>query len=172
MGQINKDPLAVPCFDRAAMSLVSSSWSWTANRWQRANRTLSPVRSAYLVEASASRAVERSLAAVARENIRIRALIHLDPANARARAALLDNPAASRPLCGLTFVAKDLIDVAGLPTTSGSRLFDPICASEDAHCVHVLQAAGAVVVGKSNMHELAVGGARNPWFGQVVNPLS
>src|SRR3954454_11346114 len=105
MGQINKHPLAIPCFERAAMSLVSSSWSWTANRWKRANRIRSPVRGTHLVlvEASESRAVERSLAAVARGNVRIRALIHLDPANARARAALFDNPAVSRPLYGLTF---------------------------------------------------------------------
>lgn len=125
-----------------------------------------------LADPLASDAVERSLAAIARDNERLRAIIHLDPANARARAAAIDASGSARPLYGLTFVAKDLIDVAGMPTTGGSRLFDPAAAAADAPIVRDLQAAGAVVVGKSNMHELAVGGAKNPWFGQVVNPLS
>lgn len=115
--------------------------------------------------------MEKSLTAIARGNESLRAVIHLDPANARNRAAVID--AAPRgPLHGLTFVAKDLIDVAGLPTSGGSRLFEATPASEDAAIIRKLQSAGAVVVGKSNMHELAVGGAMNPWFGQVINPLS
>jgi Asp-tRNA(Asn)/Glu-tRNA(Gln) amidotransferase A subunit family amidase len=125
-----------------------------------------------LADALASGAVEKSLAAIARENDRFRAITHLDPADARARAAAIDASTDDRPLLGLTFVVKDLIDVAGMPTTGGSKLFAPGPAAEDAPIVRDLQAAGAVVVGKSNMHELAVGGARNPWFGQVVNPLS
>lgn len=125
-----------------------------------------------MVDGIASLAVEKALAAIARENGRLHAIIHLDPANVRARAAAIDAAPTTRPLHGLTFVAKDLIDVAGLPTTSGSALFDPEPATEDAACISVLQAAGAAVIGKSNMHELAVGGARNPWFGQVVNPFS
>jgi Asp-tRNA(Asn)/Glu-tRNA(Gln) amidotransferase A subunit family amidase len=116
--------------------------------------------------------VETSLAAIARDNDRVRAIIHLDPAQPRRRAASIDGSRRARPLLGLTFVAKDLIDVAGLPSTCGSKLFDSSVATEDAHCIHALEAAGAVVMGKANMHELAVGGARNPWFGQVINPLS
>lgn len=125
-----------------------------------------------MVEGIASSAVERSLAAIARDNGRIRAITHLDPAGPRSRAASIDDSSTARPLRGLTFVAKDLIDVAGLPSTCGSKLFDSISASEDAHCIRAMEAAGAVVIGKANMHELAVGGARNPWFGQVINPLS
>jgi aspartyl-tRNA(Asn)/glutamyl-tRNA(Gln) amidotransferase subunit A len=125
-----------------------------------------------MADGVATSAVESALAAIADGNPRLRALTHLDPANARARAALIDARTDQMPLQGLTYVAKDLIDVAGLPTTSGSHLFDLTPAQSDAACVSDLQLAGAVVLGKSNMHELAVGGARNPWFGQVINPLS
>jgi Asp-tRNA(Asn)/Glu-tRNA(Gln) amidotransferase A subunit family amidase len=125
-----------------------------------------------LAELVAARSVEESLAAIARDNDRIRAITHLDPAGPRSRAASIDASKKLRPLLGLTFVAKDLIDVAGLPSTCGSKLFDATVASEDAQCIRALEAAGAVVIGKANMHELAVGGARNPWFGQVINPLS
>ncbi|WP_395015386.1 amidase [Dongia sp.] len=125
-----------------------------------------------MVDGIAARAVETSLAAIARDNGRIRAITHLEPEVPRSRAASIDESRTALPLLGLTFVAKDLIDVAGLPTTCGSRLFDDTSATEDAHCVSALEAAGAVVIGKANMHELAVGGARNPWFGQVINPLS
>jgi Asp-tRNA(Asn)/Glu-tRNA(Gln) amidotransferase A subunit family amidase len=125
-----------------------------------------------LAEGIAAQSVETSLAAIARDNERIHAIIHLDPAGPRSRAASIDGSKKAQPLLGLTFVAKDLIDVAGLPSTCGSKLFDETVATEDAHCIRALEAAGAVVIGKANMHELAVGGARNPWFGQVINPLS
>lgn len=125
-----------------------------------------------MVEDAATRAVERSLAAIAGSNEHLRAVTHLDADRALARAQAHDRAAKSGPLTGLTFVAKDLIDVAGLPTSGGSRLFGQAPASIDAVCVQDLEAAGATVIGKSNMHELAVGGARNPWFGQVINPLS
>lgn len=124
-----------------------------------------------MVEVSASVQVERSLAKIARDNDRFHAVAHLDAANARSRASAID-VAPHGPLHGLTFIAKDLIDVAELPTAGGSRLFDGVPAREDAAIVRELQSAGAVVIGKSNMHELAVGGAKNPWFGQVINPRS
>lgn len=117
-------------------------------------------------------AVERALAATAQRNGQLLAITALDADGARRRAAASDAMATPGPLNGTTFVAKDLIDVAGLPTTGGSHLFDAAPAATDAPVVAALQAAGAVVLGKSNMHELAVGGARNPWLGQVVNPLS
>ncbi|MDQ7251675.1 amidase [Dongia sedimenti] len=125
-----------------------------------------------MADGVAARSVETSLAAVARDNDRLRAINHLDPADPRRRASSVDDSKSARPLLGLTFVAKDLIDVAGLPSTCGSKLFDATVATEDAHCIRALEASGAVVIGKANMHELAVGGARNPWFGQVINPLS
>jgi Asp-tRNA(Asn)/Glu-tRNA(Gln) amidotransferase A subunit family amidase len=125
-----------------------------------------------MVDGRALAAVENSLAVIARDNDRIRAITSLDPDKARARAAIVDGGAHKGSLYGLTFVVKDQIDVAGLPTSGGSRLFGAMRATTDAACIHSLQSAGAIVTAKSNMHELAVGSARNPWFGQVINPLS
>ncbi|MGH3302804.1 MAG: amidase [Streptosporangiaceae bacterium] len=75
---------------------------------------------------------------------------------------------------GLRLAVKDLIDVEGVPTTAGSRAVAETArpADRDAACLAGARAAGAVVVGKVNLHELAYGGAGiNEWFGTPVNPL-
>ncbi|ROP72813.1 allophanate hydrolase [Curtobacterium sp. PhB115] len=73
------------------------------------------------------------------------------------------------PLAGLLFAVKDNIDVAGLPTTAAARsyAYDP---ATDATAVARLRAAGAVVVGKTNLDQFATGlvGTRSP-FGAVRN---
>ncbi|MFC4117907.1 amidase [Nonomuraea zeae] len=75
------------------------------------------------------------------------------------------------PLDGWTFVAKDMIDVAGLPTTRGSALYGTQEALTTAPCVEVLERAGALLVGKANMHEFAWGiTSENPHWGDVRNP--
>ena len=70
---------------------------------------------------------------------------------------------------------KDIIDVEGVPTTAGSpgASSGPAApATADAACLAGIRAAGARIVGKANLHELAmlpIG--TNPWFGTPVNPL-
>jgi len=78
------------------------------------------------------------------------------------------------PPDGIRLAVKDLIDVAGLPTTAGSRAVadDAGAASEDAPCMAGARAAGARVVGKANLFELAYGASGiNEAFGTPVNPL-
>ncbi|TPL24308.1 amidase [Mesorhizobium sp. B2-4-1] len=75
------------------------------------------------------------------------------------------------PLHGVPIAVKDVIDVEDWPTTAGSRLFRDHVATETATCIANLQAAGAIIIGKTNLHELCVGGHDNPWFGKVANPL-
>jgi len=67
---------------------------------------------------------------------------------------------------------KDIIDVAGLPTTCHSKILIDNVAVTDAVCVSHLRGAGAIVLGKLSTHEFAIGGpsfdlpwppARNPW---------
>jgi amidase len=75
---------------------------------------------------------------------------------------------------GIRLAVKDLIDVEGVPTTAGSRAVAETAqpADRDAACLAGARAAGAVIVGKANLHELAYGGAGlNEWFGTPVNPL-
>jgi amidase len=80
----------------------------------------------------------------------------------------------ARDAAGIRLAVKDLIDVEGVPTTAGSRALaeTALPADRDAACLAGARAAGAVIVGKANLHELAYGGAgSNEWFGTPVNPL-
>jgi Asp-tRNA(Asn)/Glu-tRNA(Gln) amidotransferase A subunit family amidase len=82
-------------------------------------------------------------------------------------------PAAPRPgpLQGKRLVVKDLIDVAGVRTTYGSRIYADHVPSTTATAVERLVAAGAVVTAKANLHEFAWGvTSQNPWYGTVQNP--
>jgi aspartyl-tRNA(Asn)/glutamyl-tRNA(Gln) amidotransferase subunit A len=65
---------------------------------------------------------------------------------------------------------KDVIDVAGMPTTAASKILDRV-PEHDAECVARLRAAGAAIVGKLNTHEFAFGALTNsPHFGPARNP--
>src|SRR4051794_17895449 len=62
------------------------------------------------------------------------------------------------PLHGIPFALKDNIDTAGVRTTAGSNQYRNRIPTEDAEIVRQLKFAGAVIVGKNNMHEFAFGG--------------
>jgi len=75
------------------------------------------------------------------------------------------------PLHGIPVAVKDLIDTAGTRTTAGSALFEHRVPSEDAEVVRRLRQAGAVILGKNNLHEFAYGGSSLvSFFGDVHNP--
>ena len=76
------------------------------------------------------------------------------------------------PLSGRTLLVKDLVDVAGVRTTYGSRIYADHVPEETAPAVRRLLDAGAVLVGKANLPEFAwnVTG-QNPWYGTVANPV-
>lgn len=76
------------------------------------------------------------------------------------------------PLAGVPFAAKDLYDIAGLPTTAGAKMrIEAVPAKRDAVVVARLKAAGGVLVGTLNMDEYAYGFATvNPHFGTTRNP--
>lgn len=78
------------------------------------------------------------------------------------------------PLAGLAVSIKDLFDVAGQPTTAGSRAMDDAApANADSTAVARLRAAGAALVGHTNMSEFAYSGVGiNPHFGTPVNPVA
>ncbi len=75
---------------------------------------------------------------------------------------------------GVRLAVKDLIDMEGEPTTAGCRAVAERArpAEEDAACLAGARAAGARIVGRTNLHELALGVTGvNPWYGTPVNPL-
>jgi aspartyl-tRNA(Asn)/glutamyl-tRNA(Gln) amidotransferase subunit A len=75
------------------------------------------------------------------------------------------------PLHGIPIALKDLIDTAGVRTTSASALHEKRVPGEDAEVTRKLRQAGAVIVGKNNLHEFAYGGSSLvSHFGDVHNP--
>jgi len=75
------------------------------------------------------------------------------------------------PLHGIPIALKDNIDTAGVRTTAASELFKDRIPSEDAEVVRRLKNAGAVLLGKTNLHEFALGGTSAvSYFGPVHNP--
>ena len=127
-------------------------------------------------ELSAVALMEALLERTERLDPRLNAFIRIDgeAAMAAARAAEAEAGAGRLrgPLHGVPVGIKDIIDVAGLPTTGHSKILQDNVATADAVCVEKLRGAGAIVVGKLSTHEFAIGGpsfdlpwppARNPW---------
>jgi aspartyl-tRNA(Asn)/glutamyl-tRNA(Gln) amidotransferase subunit A len=77
------------------------------------------------------------------------------------------------PLAGVPVLIKDLFDTAGVRTTYGSAIYREHVPERTAVAVDVLERAGAVVIGKANLHEFAWGTtSQNPHFGYVGNPIA
>ena len=98
--------------------------------------------------------------------------VRAEKALAEADALLAGAGQVRPPLWGVPIAVKDVIDVAGTPTTAASKILVGNVPSRDAAVVERLRAAGAVVLGKLNTHEFAYGAlttsahfgpARNPW---------
>ena len=84
---------------------------------------------------------------------------------------LVASGAEQSPLFGIPLAVKDLYDLAGYPTTAGTTFFRDQVAERDAAAVEKLKTAGAVIVGKTNTHEIAYGVTGvNPHFGACRNP--
>ncbi|MEQ4723857.1 amidase [Nonomuraea sp. B19D2] len=116
-----------------------------------------------------------ALEAVAALGPALNAFISVDVEGAMAAAGHADGELARGvdrgPLHGLPAGVKDVIMVAGLPATMGSRHFAGYVPDADAACVTLLRQAGAVIVGKTNTHEFAYGptGDRSA-AGPCLNP--
>jgi aspartyl-tRNA(Asn)/glutamyl-tRNA(Gln) amidotransferase subunit A len=75
------------------------------------------------------------------------------------------------PFHGIPIGIKDIIDIAGVPTTAASELFIDHVPTEDAQVVRRLRRGGAIFLGKQNLHEFAYGGSSMiSFFGEVHNP--
>jgi len=75
------------------------------------------------------------------------------------------------PLHGIPIALKDNIDTAGIRTTAASAVFDDRVPQQDAEVVRRLKDAGAIFIGKTNLHEFAFGGtSATSYFGPVRNP--
>lgn len=122
-------------------------------------------------EVSAPELVELFAERISRYNPVAKAFITVTAESARREAG--QAPAAGgpgSPLAGIPYAAKDLFDVEGVLTSAGSRVFHDRVATEDATAIAKLRAAGAISLGKTNLHEFAYGATgENPVYGTCVN---
>lgn len=124
---------------------------------------------------TASALVQALLKRIGLYNPRLNAFITVMGQSALLDAATLDAEAARGSfrglLHGIPLAIKDNIDTAGTRTTVGSLLFDDHVPTVDAFVVQQLRRAGAILIGKTNMHEFAMGGSSaTSYFGPVHNP--
>ena len=126
-------------------------------------------------ELSATELLEAHLEQIAHVNPEVNAIVTLVEDAARARAKTLDAAAergeALGPLHGLPIAIKDLELTKGIRTTFGSPIYKDHVPETSALFVDRLEAAGAVVIGKTNTPELGAGSQTfNPIFGRTKNP--
>ena len=105
---------------------------------------------------------------------RERALDEADAADARLAAARAEGVDAGKrlhPLLGIPVALKDLVSIAGGQATAGSRILDGYRSPYDAHITERLRDVGAVVLGKTNMDEFAMGSStEHSAYGPTSNP--
>jgi aspartyl-tRNA(Asn)/glutamyl-tRNA(Gln) amidotransferase subunit A len=127
-------------------------------------------------ELRAERLVEDALATIARLQPSLNAFIAITAEEALADARRADQEIAGGryrgPLHGIPISLKDLVDVAGVPTTAGSKLREGRLAQTDATVVTYLKRAGAILIGKTNLHEFAFGTtSEDSGWGPARNPI-
>jgi aspartyl-tRNA(Asn)/glutamyl-tRNA(Gln) amidotransferase subunit A len=110
-------------------------------------------------------------------NPELNAFLSLCPDRAYAQANKMDSLAASGkplpPLAGVPIAIKDVISTCGIRTTCGSKILENYIPPYDATAVARLEAAGAVILGKTNCDEFAMGSSNeNSAYGPVKNPVA
>jgi len=137
-------------------------------------RSASAIRAAVAArDVSAVEVCRDALDRIGRLDGALHAFLHVDEGGALERAARLDRePPAHAPLLGVPIALKDNICTAGVRTTAGSRLLEHYVPPYSAAVVERLERAGAVIIGKTNCDEFAMGSStehsafgptRNPW---------
>ena len=115
--------------------------------------------------------VERSLSEIERTQPLLNAFTRVFANEARLRARELQSLAPVGPLHGIPVAVKELFDVTGVPTSGACNAFEDNIADGDSAIVGLLRDAGAILVGKTNQHELAMGPTNQvSSFGPVRNP--
>jgi aspartyl-tRNA(Asn)/glutamyl-tRNA(Gln) amidotransferase subunit A len=120
--------------------------------------------------------VDASMTAIHSHNARTNAFILVDEDAARLAAHTSDVDRKRGhdrgPLHGIPMSVKDLFDIAGQPTTAASKVLDGQVAKKDATAVARLRDAGAIFIGKTNLHEFALGPTgEDSAFGLVHHPM-
>lgn len=126
-------------------------------------------------EITCSATLEHFLSTIESKNPTINALLSVNADEARKQAIESDKRFAdgsARPLEGMVVAVKDNISTKGQPTTCASKILENFVPIYDATVIERLKAAGAIIVGKANLDEFAMGSSNeNSAFGAVRNPV-
>ena len=125
-------------------------------------------------EVSSAEIVDAVLSRIEALNPSLNAYVTVNADEARAAAKAADDARAkgdSRPLLGVPVAVKDVLNVQGQPCTCGSKILKGYTSPYDATAIAKLKAAGAVILGRTNMDEFAMGSSNeNSAYGPVKNP--
>src|SRR5262249_26853000 len=127
-------------------------------------------------EASPSEVCRDALDRIERDNDRLNAYITINRESALKRAAAMDadiqEAVRRRPLAGVPVAVKDNMLIAGVCTTCGSRILGNYVPPYTATAVKKLEDAGAIIIGKTNLDEFAMGSStENSSFDPVRHPF-
>jgi aspartyl-tRNA(Asn)/glutamyl-tRNA(Gln) amidotransferase subunit A len=140
--------------------------------------TIGAIRTALTAKTISARELAREhFARIERENPKLNAFLALCPERAYAQADKIDvmvaRGAELPPLAGVPVAIKDVISTRGVTTTCGSKILEHYMPPYDATAVARMEAAGAVVLGKTNCDEFAMGSSNeNSAYGPVRNPVA
>jgi aspartyl-tRNA(Asn)/glutamyl-tRNA(Gln) amidotransferase subunit A len=140
--------------------------------------TVHSIRDALLAKKTSARELAKDFyAQIERRNPEINAFLALCPERAYAQADRVDAAIATgQPLgslAGVPVAIKDVISTQGVPTTCGSKILENYTPPYDATAIERLEKAGAVILGKTNCDEFAMGSSNeNSAYGPVRNPVA
>lgn len=126
-------------------------------------------------ELSAVEVVQAFLQAIRDRDSKVKAFLHIDEEGALRQAAAVDDKRRRGeklgPLAGIPVAIKDVLCTRGTRTTCASRMLESFVPPYDAHVIERLRAVDAVLIGKTNLDEFAMGSSNeNSAFGPVHNP--
>src|SRR5580692_5141644 len=140
--------------------------------------TVGSVRDALLTKKTSARELAKEFyAQIDRRNPELNAFLTLCPERAYAQADRVDASIAQgravEPLAGVPVAVKDVLSTRGVRTTCGSKILESYVPAYDATAIERLEGAGAVILGKTNCDEFAMGSSNeNSAYGAVRNPLA
>jgi len=140
--------------------------------------TIATVRDALLAKKTSARELAKDFyARIERRNPELNAFLALCPERAYAQADRVDAAVAKGqplpPLAGVPVATKDVISTRGVRTTCGSKILENYTPPYDATAIERLENAGAVILGKTNCDEFAMGSSNeNSAYGPVRNPVA